>query len=89
VQLLVTGKSGVGKTAILKKLNYKNIFYADEFVKDVLYKKGHPIFKQITKMYPSVEYEGKIDTKRLGKLILNDKDKLKNISELVKPFVKK
>ncbi len=86
--IVITGKSGVGKTSILKKVNHSNIFFADTFVKDVLYKEGHEVFKDIIKKYPTTKTGSKINTKELGKLILNDKEALNKISKLIEPYIK-
>ena len=85
--ILVTGKSGAGKSTILKGLKFKNIIYMDDVVKNEFYKKGHPLFDEVIKTFGNVETNGRIDTSKLGPLVFNDAQKLDKLNKLVKPHV--
>lgn len=84
---VVTGQSGSGKTTILKALGYASVYFADEFVKNVLYKKGHPVYNKIVEMFSSLKQEEYIDTKELGPILFGDKDKLEQINQLIFEYV--
>ena len=86
---VVTGQSGSGKTTILKSLGYASVYFADEFVKNVLYKKGHPVYNKIVEMFTSLKQEEYIDTKELGPILFGDKDKLEQINKLIFEYVSK
>ena len=85
--IVITGKSGVGKTAILNFLNFKNIFFADDFVKKVLYKNDHEVATKIYKLFPQTKGNDFVDTKKLGKILFNNKNTLDKIHSLVSPYV--
>ena len=86
--ILVTGKSGVGKSAVLKKVKFKNKVNMDEVVKKQFYKKGHPMFDDVVKLFgESVVTGKKIDTAKLGPIVFKDKDLLVKLSDLVHPHV--
>lgn len=86
--ILVTGKSGAGKTTILKGVQFKNIVYMDDVVKNEFYIKGHPLFDQIVNEFGSdVVNDDKIDTRKLGTIVFNDSKKMKILNALVKPHV--
>lgn len=83
----MTGKSGVGKTTILKRLKKANIFFADEFVKKNLYHFPHPVFTYLKQRWPLVVEKKTINTKKLGMLLFADSQKLEEVHNLVYPFV--
>lgn len=85
--ILVTGKSGSGKTTILNGIKFKNKVFMDDVVKDEFYKKGHPLFDEIIKNFGDVSTDGRIDTSKLGPIVFNDSNKLDKLNQLVKPFV--
>jgi len=89
MKILVTGKSGVGKTTILKKIDYTNIFFVDDFVKNILYKKGHKVYDFLISnfFYSDKKQPEFIDTKELGKILFNDHEKLENVSQYVSPYL--
>lgn len=87
-KILVTGQSGSGKTTLLKRMNLDNIFYADAFVKEVLYKKGHKVYEQIISEFETLSKGDYIDTKELGQIVFNDNEKLTIVNNIVMPFVK-
>lgn len=84
---IVTGKSGVGKTTILKASKLKNIFYADDFVKNNLYKNNHDVAKQIYKLWPEVKGEKFVDTKKLGKILFKNQHLLDKVHSLISSYV--
>lgn len=85
--ILITGQTGSGKTSILKALNYKNTYYADDFVKNTLYKKDHPVFESIKSEFPTVIKNNEIDTKDLGKLLFADKSKMDYVVNIIQPYL--
>ena len=85
---LITGRSGSGKTTLLKSLDLDNIVFADDFVKEVLYKNGHEVYSELLKAYPTLTEGDFINTKELGKIILNDETELDKVNEIVSPFIK-
>ncbi len=87
--IVVTGKSGSGKSALLKATGLKNIFYMDDVVKDIFYIKGHPLYKDILSAFGDVSTDNKIDTEKLGKIVFQDSKKLLELNAMVKPFVRK
>lgn len=84
---VITGKTGCGKTTIIQSMGYANAFFADEYVKNVLYKKGHPVYEEIMKMFTSLKHEEKVDTKELGMIVLKDESLLNKVNELIFPHV--
>lgn len=87
--ILVTGKTGVGKTTILKGTNLKNIIYLDEVVKNILYKRKSKLYWDIKNTFgKQVVNFFKVNTKKLGKLVFSDSNKLEKLDELVYPHVK-
>lgn len=88
MKILITGKTGVGKTTILKKINNGNTIFADELVKNVFYKKGHPCFEQVVSEFgQDIISNESIDTKKLGVIVLTDSKKFDQLSSIVNPFV--
>lgn len=89
MKIIVTGKTGVGKTTILKNSNFKQILFADELVKEKFYVKGHEVFNKVVTLFgDGIVSVDKIDTKKLGTFVLSDQLKLHQLSLLVIPFVK-
>lgn len=84
---VVTGQSGVGKTTILKSLGFASVYFADEFVKNVLYKKGHPVYDKIIEMFSSLKQDEYIDTKELGPILFADKSKLEQVNQMIFEYV--
>ena len=86
--ILITGKTGSGKTTLLKSLDLDNIVFADDFVKEVLYKNGHQVYSELLDTYPSLTPGNFIDIKQLGKILFNDKKEMSKVNKLIEPFVK-
>lgn len=86
--ILVTGRSGVGKSAILKKVRFRNKVSMDFLVKKYFYRKGHPLFDQVVEMFgEGVVTRNRIDTTKLGPLVINNNKALIELSNLVHPHV--
>ena len=86
--IVVTGLSGVGKTTIVKALNYKNTIYVDELVKNVFYKRNFKLYWEIKDAFGK-EYVGfnKVKTNKLGKLVFTNPKKLEILNNLVRPYL--
>ena len=88
MKILITGKTGVGKTTLLKNLENKNIIFADDLVKNVFYKNDHPCFKQVVNHFGNeIITNDHIDTKKLGSIVLNNQREFDELSNIVNPFV--
>ncbi|MCR8613086.1 MAG: dephospho-CoA kinase [Mycoplasma sp.] len=86
--IVVTGKTNSGKTTILKKVNFKNTIYLDDYVKNNFYIKGHDLYEKIIKHFGSDVTDGKkIITKELGKIVFKDRIKFETLNEIVTPFI--
>lgn len=88
MKIVVTGKTGVGKTTLLKSTSFTNVLIIDDLIKNTFYKKGHPVFKLIVSNYgESIVQNDKIDTKTLGKIVFNEEGGLDKLALLVLPFI--
>lgn len=88
MKLVVAGKTSVGKTEILTKLGISNILFVDNLVKEVFYKRGHPVFEKVTSEFGMTIIEGDfINTKELSKFVSLDEKKLEKLSLIVIPFI--
>ncbi|WKX02583.1 dephospho-CoA kinase [Candidatus Mycoplasma mahonii] len=85
--ILVTGKSGSGKTTLLKATGLSNIYDADEFVKKTLYVKGHVVYYQICKLYPTAIKNDEVNREILGKILFSDSSKMNQMNNIVYPHV--
>lgn len=90
VKIVVTGKTGVGKTTLIKELNSKQILFMDSFIKENFYVKGHPVFDIVVSVFgEEVIFENKINTKKLGAIVFSSLEKLDTLSLAILPFVKR
>jgi len=82
---IATGKSSVAN--MLKELG-AYIIDADEIAHDALKKKEKP-YKQILDVFGSniLDEQGNIDRKKLGSIVLNDKQKLAVLESIIHPYV--
>ena len=82
--IAITGLTGVGKTYLLKKYNYKHTIYLDDYVKEVLYKKGTRVFKDVVNIFgKQIVEKNKISTQKLGKLVINSSNNLEKLSSVI------
>ena len=87
----ITGNIGTGKSSVLDILKNKGIqtFDLDNVAKN-LYKSNISINKKILDVFPSVSSaENQINTKKLGDLVFNNKDKLNILQKIIWPEVEK
>ena len=87
----ITGNIGTGKSSVLDILKNKGIrtFDLDNVAKN-LYKSNISINKKVLDVFPSVSStENQINTKKLGDLVFNDKDKLNRLQKIIWPEVEK
>tara|TARA_B100000424_G_scaffold271442_1_gene274171 strand:- start:1648 stop:2241 length:594 start_codon:yes stop_codon:yes gene_type:complete len=87
----ITGNIGTGKSSVLDILKNKGIqtFDLDNVAKN-LYKSNISINKKVLDVFPSVSSaENQINTKRLGDLVFNNKDKLNILQKIIWPEVEK
>ena len=87
----ITGNIGTGKSSVLDILKNKGIqtFDLDNVAKN-LYKSNISINKKVLDVFPSVSStENQINTKKLGDLVFNDKDKLDKLQKIIWPEVEK
>lgn len=87
----ITGNIGTGKSSVLNILKNKGIktFDLDNVAKN-LYKSNISINKKVLDVFPSVSSaENQINTKKLGDLVFNNKDKLNILQKIIWPEVEK
>ena len=87
----ITGNIGTGKSSVLNILKNKGIktFDLDNVAKN-LYKSNTSINKKVLDVFPSVSStENQINTKKLGDLVFNNKDKLNILQKIIWPEVEK
>jgi peptide chain release factor 2/tRNA threonylcarbamoyl adenosine modification protein (Sua5/YciO/YrdC/YwlC family) len=84
----LTGQSGAGKSYICKKLKERgfNIIDCDEVVKNI-YDTDEALVKSLCAQFGDIMTDGKVDRKKLGNIVFNDKSKLERLNELVHPAV--
>ena len=85
----LTGDWGSGKTTILKILKRKGaeILSLDDLVHSAYKDKNSPIFKKVKREFPQVVKGERISSKRLGKIVFEDKKKLERLEKIVHPWV--
>ena len=88
-KIVITGMTSSGKSAIIDKIKGIKIIKADDFIKQVFYKKGHPVYDKIVSIYgKNILTDDKIDPKKLGPIVMKDEQKLAELSKIVNgPFV--
>jgi dephospho-CoA kinase len=83
----ITGNFGSGKTTVanmLKKLGY-SVIDADKIGHDILKKE---VKKQVLKVFgKDILKKNQIDRKKLGKIVFNDKSKLKKLNKITHPII--
>ena len=87
----ITGNIWTGKSSVLDILKNKGIqtFDLDNVAKN-LYKSNISINKKVLDVFPSVSSaENQINTKKLGDLVFNNKDKLNILQKIIWPEVEK
>lgn len=87
----ITGGIGSGKSTVLNLLNTKYGFYifeADKIAHELM-QKGNTIYNKVVENFGKgiLNDEQQIDRKKMGKLVFEDKDKLKLLNEIVHPEV--
>ena len=87
--IVITGKMGVGKTTILNELKTKNIIYMDDIIKNSFYKRNFKLYWDIKENFGNdyVTWR-RVNTKKLGTLVFNNKDKLHLLNMIVMPYIK-
>ena len=86
--IVVTGKPGVGKTTMLKKVTSREVVELDHIVKKVLYKRSSKLYWDIKKEFGrSVVTLNKVNTKKLRKIVLSNPKKLKQLDKIVSPYI--
>ena len=89
IKIGVTGGIGTGKTTvctIFKKIGIP-IFNADEQSKILIKKKENVISKIIKVFGYNILYKKKIDTKKLGRIVFTNKQKLIELNNILHPRV--
>ena len=87
IRIAIVGEIGSGKTYIANKFNYP-IFDADKIVSKI-YKKDRNCFNKIKKVTKNSYLTFPIKKKDLIKCILDNRNNLKKISNIVHPIVRK
>ena len=84
----LTGQSGAGKSYICKKLEKHgfNIVDCDDVVKNI-YDNDKILVKTLCDEFGDILTNGKLDRKKLGNIVFNDKSKLEKLNSLVHPAV--
>ena len=88
----ITGGIGSGKSVVLNMLHDKydaRIVEADK-VAHMLQEPGQTVYNRIVECFGNVilSEDGSIDRIKLGKLVMNDEEKLEQLNHLVHPAVK-
>ena len=88
----ITGGIGSGKSVVLNMLHDKydaRIVEADK-VAHMLQEPGQTVYNRIVECFGNVilSEDGSIDRIKLGKLVMNDEEKLEQLNNLVHPAVK-
>ncbi|WP_457677676.1 dephospho-CoA kinase [Thermovibrio sp.] len=86
----ITGNIGSGKSTFCKFLSLKGfkVFNADEIGKEVLFKEARDKVVE-TFGREILNSEGRIDTKKLAKIVFSEPDKLELLTSITHPFIKK
>lgn len=86
--VVITGKSGVGKTTLLKNLKYKYIVYMDDVIKNDLYKNNEELRQDLVSAFgQKVLKDNVVDTTYLGKIVFNIKDKLSLLNIITYKYI--
>jgi len=84
----LTGSIGMGKTTLARQLMAlgAKICHADVIVHELLDTGGEAV-AVVAKTFPGTENKSKIDRKKLGEIVFNNKKKLKQLEALLHPLV--
>ena len=85
----ITGSIGCGKTTlakIVKSLGY-SVFDIDSWVRKIYYNKDFLI--NLNKSFPNSVIDGVADKRYLRNIVFSDKNKLKELENLIYPFLNK
>lgn len=86
----ITGKSGSGKTYITNKLNEENryiVIDVDKLVYDILNLEN--VKNELVNRYgKDILTEGKVDTKRLGKIVFTSKETIDEYNQYIWKYIK-
>ncbi len=87
--ICVTGRSGTGKTTILKLLSGEwRVATMDTLVHDLLYRRGQPGYEIVARAFgPSYVTPDRVDRERLGALVFSDKAQLGRLNALMQPQI--
>lgn len=84
----ITGGIASGKSFVSDEIERRGYFVLDT---DKLYKelllKGNSCYNAVIKVFPYLNPDGSIDTKKLGSIVFNNKEKLKRLNDLVHPLI--
>ena len=85
--IVVTGRSGVGKSLILNNSSAKNVHYMDKIIK-TFYKRNYKLYWDIKSEFgSSVVGLLKVNTKKLGIIVFNNTEKLDKLDLIVRPYI--
>ena len=72
IKIAVTGGIGSGKSTVIKFLQKRGcaVFSCDEIYKNLLLDKAY--IEKLQNLFPTAVVNGKVDTKKLSKIIFND-----------------
>ena len=85
----VTGSFGTGKTTVARMLaRYgAKVLDADKIAHQLLKRRG-PCFKAVVARYgKDILTKGRIDRRKLGRVVFDDPKKLKNLEKVIHPFI--
>ena len=86
----LTGSIGMGKSVLASQWRSIGVpvYDADKNVHELMQPNGLA-FNAVTKLFPSVIENGKINRKKLGEIVFNDKEKLKSLEAIIHPLTYK
>lgn len=85
----LTGELASGKTTALKHFSRKGaiVFSADSIIHGYYNNRQSKIYKKIVKLFPQAVVAGKINRKKIGNIVFADKEKLRQLENLIHPQV--
>lgn len=87
----ITGNIGSGKSTLCRILSLKGfpVYSADDFGKEVL-RKGAPGYAPVVEAFGEeiLREDGEIETKRLGKIVFSEPEKLKLLTSITHPLIR-
>lgn len=86
----LTGSIGMGKSVLASQWRFLHVpvYDADHHVHELMQPHGLA-FDEIVKLFPSVIENGKINRQLLGKIVFQDKEKLKLLEAIIHPLTSK